>query len=139
DAQRSRTWQYILEQTEPLVVIGARSALFSPLRRVGLIVIDESHETAYKQDQAPHYHATNVAAKLAGIHRATMVLGSATPLVSDYAISVAKQRPIVRMTQTATQTTDNAKQITVVDLRDRSHFTKSAYLSNELLAALRNS
>jgi primosomal protein N' (replication factor Y) len=137
EAQRERTWQYLLEQPEPMVVIGARSALFSPVRTLGLIVIDESHETAYKQDQAPYYHAANVAAKLAELHKATLVLGSATPLVTDYAIATAKQRPIVRMTHTAAQTDDTQKTVKVVDLRERSNFTKSPYLSSELVGAIR--
>jgi primosomal protein N' (replication factor Y) len=138
DAQRERTWQRLLERREPMIVIGARSALFSPLQHVGLIVIDEAHETAYKQDQAPYYHASNVAAKLASLHKATLVLGSATPLVGDYAIAVAKGRPIIRMTQTATKTTGAEKNIEIVDLRDRSSFAKSSYLSTQLLAAIKD-
>lgn len=137
EAQRERTWQYLLEQKEPMVVIGARSALFSPIGKLGLIVIDESHETAYKQDQAPYYHAANVAAKLAELHKATLVLGSATPLVTDYAIATAKQRPIVRMTHTAAGTGDAEKTVKVVDLRERGNFTKSPYISNELIGAMR--
>jgi len=136
DATRQRSWQAMLEQHEPVVVIGARSALFSPLANVGLIAIDESHETAYKQDQAPYYHTTNVAAKLASLHHATLVLGSATPLVSDYYVAQAKGRPIVRMLKTA-KTHDFADSaVSVVDLRDRSLFSKSPYLSNELLATI---
>jgi primosomal protein N' (replication factor Y) len=118
------------------VVVGARSALFAPLANIGLIVVDEAHETAYKQDQAPYYHASAEAAKLAALHTATLVLGSATPLVGDYAIATAKQRPIIRMTQTATQTVAAAKTTTIVDLRDRANFTRSSYLSNQLLAAV---
>jgi primosomal protein N' (replication factor Y) len=137
DAQRARTWQRLLEQPEPMIVIGARSALFSPLKNLGLIVIDEAHETAYKQDQAPYYHASSVAAKLADLHQATLVLGSATPLVTDYAVATAKKRPIVRMTQTATSTTDASKTVQVVDLRDRGSFTRSPYLSTQLLNAIK--
>ncbi|HEV7454017.1 MAG TPA: primosomal protein N', partial [Candidatus Saccharimonadales bacterium] len=133
DATRERLWQYILEQTEPLIIIGARSALFSPLKNVGLIVVDESHETAYKQDQAPYYHATTVAAKLASIHRATLVLGSATPLVSDYYVAAAKNRPIIRMQQQAAVGDFGERTVQVVDLRERSNFTKSPYLSSALL------
>jgi primosomal protein N' (replication factor Y) len=137
EAQRARTWQYLLELDEPVVVIGARSALFSPLARVGLIAIDESHETAYKQDQAPYYHASSVAAKLAALHHTPLVLGSATPLVTDYAVASAKQRPIVRMTHTAAKTTEDGKTVRIVDLRERSNFTKSPILSSDLLAAVK--
>jgi primosomal protein N' (replication factor Y) len=136
EAHRERTWQHLLQQSDPMIVIGARSALFSPVGNVGLIVIDESHETAYKQDQAPYYHTTTVAAKLAALHKATLVLGSATPLVADYSNASVRQRPIIRMTQTATKTAHSQKAIQIVDLRERNKFTKSPYLSNELLAAI---
>ncbi len=133
DATRERLWQYTLGQTEPIIIIGARSALFSPLKNIGLIVIDESHETAYKQDQAPYYHTTTVAAQLARLHHATLVLGSATPLVTDYYVATAKNRPIVRM-QLPAKTSDFAERLVkVIDLRDRNNFSKSPYLSAELL------
>lgn len=61
------------------VVVGARSALFAPLSNVGLIIIDEEHEGSYKQDQAPRYHARELAARLARERGAALVLGSATP------------------------------------------------------------
>jgi primosomal protein N' (replication factor Y) len=61
------------------IVVGARSALFAPLRRVKLIVIDEEHEFSYKQGSAPRYHAREVAEHIASLHGATVVLGSATP------------------------------------------------------------
>jgi primosomal protein N' (replication factor Y) len=137
EATRERAWQYLLEQPEPVIVIGARSALFSPLRNIGLIVIDEAHETAYKQDQAPYYHTTTVAAKLAQLHQATLVLGSATPLVSDYYIATAKQRPIVRMTELA-KGNDAQSSVAVIDLKARDQFSKSPYLSNALIAAIKN-
>ncbi|HUC89923.1 MAG TPA: primosomal protein N' [Patescibacteria group bacterium] len=133
DVTRQRIWQALLEQTEPVVVIGARSALFSPLKNVGLIAVDESHETAYKQDQAPYYHATTVAAKLASLHKATIVLGSATPLVTDYYIALAKQRPIIRMLQNAKSSDFLERSVSIVDLRDRAKFTKSPHISNELI------
>lgn len=137
DAVRQRNWQRILESREPLVVIGARSALFAPLRKIGLIVVDESHETAYKQDQAPYYHATAVAAKLASLHSATLVLGSATPLITDYYVANAKQRPVVRMAESAKGAVAADVNVQVVDLRDRAHFTKSPYLSSQLITEIK--
>ncbi len=136
EAKRQQTWQTLLVRKEPSIVIGARSALFSPLPNVGLIVVDEAHETAYKQDQAPYYHATSVAAKLAELHGATLVIGSATPLVRDYYVAKEKNRPIVRMTQIAAGSVSEDRRITIVDLKDRSKFTKSPYLSNDLLQAI---
>lgn len=136
EAARRQTWQQVLQKTQPLVIVGARSALFSPLDDLGLIVVDEAHETAYKQDQAPYYHATPVAARLAALHKATLVLGSATPLVSDYFVAAAKQRPIIRMTQLAAGKETAEKRLHVVDLKDRAQFTKSAHLSQRLLESM---
>lgn len=66
------------------VVVGSRSAVFTPQPDLGLIVIDEEHEWTYKQDNPPHYHARDVAVKLAGLTGAVVVLGSATPDVTTY-------------------------------------------------------
>jgi primosomal protein N' (replication factor Y) len=136
EVTRQRLWITILTATHPLVIVGARSALFSPLTNLGLIVIDESHETAYKQDQAPYYHTSHVAGKLASLHGAVFVMGSATPLVVDYYMAEAKQRPIIRMLHTATPNENAEKHISVVDLRDKSKFTKKPYLSNELIESI---
>lgn len=136
---RQRLWVSLLKSEQPMIVIGARSALFSPLHHIGLIVIDESHETAYKQDQAPYYHAARVAAKFAELHNCTLVMGSATPSVQDYFMATAKQRPILRMQQTAAGGNEQQTQISVIDLRDRSKFSKKPYLSDELLEAIEGS
>ena len=66
------------------VMIGPRSALFTPFSNLGLIVIDEEHESSYKSDTMPKYHAVTVAKKLAELHQASLILGSATPSVSTY-------------------------------------------------------
>jgi primosomal protein N' (replication factor Y) len=130
---RQRVWLCALEERKPVIVIGPRSALFSPLRNIGLIAVDESHEAAYKQDNAPYYHASYVAAKLAELHEATLVLGSATPSVTDYAIAAAKRRPIVRLLQAATATAPHEYSMHVVDARDRKKFVTSPYLSDTLI------
>ena len=136
EVTRQRLWVSILKQKEPLVILGPRSALFSPIAAVGFIAVDEAHETAYKQDQSPYYHASRVASKLAELHRAPIILGSATPLVTDYYMAEAKGRPILRMEQTARQDVSNESSVSVVDLRDRSKFTKKSYLSDELISAV---
>lgn len=83
DRERSANWQRA-SGDEPVVVIGPRSALFAPLRDVGLIVLDEEHDSSYKQDTAPRYHARAVAEQLAMFHAALLILGSATPDVETY-------------------------------------------------------
>ncbi len=135
DATRQKLWVRCLRQAEPVIVIGPRSALFMPLRDIGLIAIDEAHETSYKQDQAPYYQTARVASVLAGLHNAPIVLGSATPLVTDYFMAEAKKRPIIRLTGTARQPPGNEdRSISIVDLKDHSKFTRKPYLSDELIA-----
>jgi primosomal protein N' (replication factor Y) len=136
--EKLTAWQRILIATEPIVVIGARSALFSPLANVGLIVVDEAHEPAYKQEQAPYYHALRVASMLRSNHQASLVLGTATPSVVDYYYAERKQAPIITMQTLATASEATQRRI-VVNLTDRSLFARSAYLSTPLLEEIRAS
>lgn len=80
--ERYDQWDFI-RSGAARVVVGARSALFTPLRDVGLIVIDEEHEGSYKQDSSPRYHARDVAAWMAQRSGAAVVLGSATPSIES--------------------------------------------------------
>jgi len=84
ESQRAHEWQR-LRSGEAQVAIGVRSAIFAPLDRLGLIVVDEEHEPTFKQDDpAPRYHAREVAFKRADLASAVVVLGSATPSVESY-------------------------------------------------------
>ncbi len=131
-AERRTIWYELLARTTPAIVIGPRSALFSPLRNLGLIVLDESHDNAYKNESAPHYQASRVAAKLASLHGATLVLGSATPSIEDYYLAGLKNRPIVAMQNLAKQTTETLA-ITMVDMRESQAFSRNRLVSNALL------
>src|SRR5688500_6234254 len=82
--ERHRFWQQISNGMAD-VVVGARSAVFAPLRNVGIIVVDEEHESSYKQDTAPRYHARDVAIKRGQIENVPVLLGSATPSLESYA------------------------------------------------------
>lgn len=81
--ERFDEWQRIRNGESP-VVIGARSAIFAPLRKIGLIIIDEEHESSYKQEENPKYHARTIAKWRAQKHQAVLILGSATPAVESY-------------------------------------------------------
>jgi primosomal protein N' (replication factor Y) len=81
--QRHKYWQQI-SQGGADVVVGARSAVFAPLPDLGVIVVDEEHESSYKQDQAPRYHGRDVAIKRAQIEDVPVILGSATPSLESY-------------------------------------------------------
>jgi len=82
DSERARQWQRLL-QGKATVAVGARSALFAPVRNLGLIVIDEEHETSFKQDSTPRYHARQMAIERGQIEDAVVVLGSATPTLES--------------------------------------------------------
>lgn len=131
-AERRNVWYRLLLRQQPCVVIGPRSALFSPLRAIGLIVLDEAHDKAYKNESAPHYHASRVAAKLASLHGATLVLGSATPSVEDVYLAQMKQRPIIAMNALA-KASDASVTTTMVDMRDRTNFSRHPLLSTLLI------
>lgn len=81
--QRHKFWQQIL-QGQADVVVGARSAVFAPTPRLGMIVVDEEHESSYKQDTAPRYHARDVAIKRAQLENIPVLLGSATPSLESW-------------------------------------------------------
>ncbi|MHC4943059.1 MAG: replication restart helicase PriA [Planctomycetota bacterium] len=83
DRERLSQWKMIQEGGAD-VVIGARSAVFAPMPNLGLIVVDEEHETSFKQQNVPHYHARDVALKRAEIEGAIAILGSATPSLEAF-------------------------------------------------------
>jgi primosomal protein N' (replication factor Y) len=135
-AARRKAWQHILAQQAPHIVIGPRSALFTPLHNIGLIVIDEAHDQAYKQEQTPYYQASRVAAKLAELHHAQLVLGTATPPITDYYTFYEKKLPIIPMTSSAIESIHAEPSIVIVDQKDRGLFTRSPWLSTPLIAAI---
>ena len=85
DAERVEIWQKQLSDNPYDVILGARSAVFLPFQRLGLVIIDEEHETSYKQqDPAPRYHARSAAIVLAQMFKAKTLLGTATPSLESY-------------------------------------------------------
>lgn len=133
-------WLKILTSTEPIIVVGPRSALFMPVKDIGLVIVDEAHDDSFKQKSAPFYQSTRVAAKLSEITGSKLILGTATPLISDYYLFNEKNIPIIRMIKPAA-----AKEkvidpnIEIINLADRSMFTKSTWLSNPLLESIQRS
>jgi len=131
-AKRKQIWLKILESAEPQVVVGPRSALFAPLASVGLIIVDEAHEPAYKQEQSPRYSALRVASQLGTLAGAKVVYGTATPLVSDYYLADEK-KAVVRMTQQALGGSAEDVKTVVIDLKDRKNFGSNPYISKQLI------
>jgi primosomal protein N' (replication factor Y) len=96
--ERSQIWQR-LKNGETAILLGARSAIFAPFARLGVIILDEEHETTYQQEEDPKYHAREVALIRARHHKATVVLGSATPSIQSYYLAEQKQYHLMKMTQ----------------------------------------
>jgi primosomal protein N' (replication factor Y) len=131
-AQRNVQWQKI-RSGEADVVIGARSAVFAPLSKLGLIVVDEEHEPNYKQDTAPRYNARDVAIKRAQLSNAHCILGSATPSLETLFNSRSKKYfSLVRLPK---RVMDLAfPEMKLVDLRDEFHTKEGISLISEPLA-----
>lgn len=131
DAERHLIWEKLLEIDDPQVIIGPRSALFAPVKNLGLIIIDEAHESAYYQENAPKYSALRLASFIAKTEKITCLLGTATPLISDYYVANAKNSLVPLKTKA--KDTALAPEVKIIDLREKENFTKNRYFSNELL------
>src|SRR3989338_1309802 len=137
-AKRKQLWFQVLEASGPVVVIGPRSALFAPIKDLGLIVVDEAHEPAYKQEQSPRYYALRVASQLGLICQAKVILGTATPSIADYYLADEHQA-VVRMTKLAIDHSHGEPKAEVIDIKDRRNFSRNPYLSNRLITAMKAS
>ena len=135
EAERHLIWKNALTSKEPVVVIGPRSALFTPVPNLGLIVIDECHEPSFKQEQTPRYSALRAAAVLAERSGARLVLGSATPSVSDYYLATQTGRPVISMPTPARKNTVKPE-VELIDMTKKNHFTRHRFFSNQLLTRI---
>ncbi|HYA51186.1 MAG TPA: primosomal protein N', partial [Streptosporangiaceae bacterium] len=113
EAERADAWR-ALHRGERRVAVGARSAVFAPVARLGILVVDEEHEASYKNGEAPRYHARDVAAVRARLERARLILGSATPSAE----SMARVGPHLRLIRLPDRIGARAlPPVEVVDLR----------------------
>jgi len=135
ESRRHAVWKEALESTAPRIVIGARSALFTPLPNIGAILVDEAHEPSYKQEQAPRYSALRAATVLGRLHGAKVVFGSATPNVTDRYLADQSGRPILHLNKPARDNTA-ASVLTLVDMKNRSNFNGHRFLSKQLINQL---
>lgn len=132
--ERRTTWLKLLHSQEPLIVIGPRSALLSPLHNLGLIIIDEAHEGAYYQENTPRYSALRLASFMASTLKIPCLLGTATPSIVDYYL--ARQHHSLIELSTKAKTTAKPPETKVVDLRDKANFCRNRYFSDALLAEI---
>ena len=137
ESERAKVWQECLESNEPLIVIGPRSALFMPIRNLGLAVIDECHEPSYIQDRSPRYNTLRAAATLANATKSKLILGSATPLIADYFVAKKLNRPIIEMKKLARKNAVKSTTL-IIDLTKRENFiSESKIFSRQLLKEMR--
>jgi primosomal protein N' (replication factor Y) len=130
EGERHDEW-YKIHSGRARIVIGARSAVFAPLKNLGLIVVDEEHETTYKQEEAPRYHARDVAVVRAKIEKCVVVLGSATPSLESYHNAVIGKYRLATLTQRVDQ--KQMPLMRVVDLRQERRKEKKAIILSEKL------
>ena len=139
-AARRDIWYGIYHSKVPLVVIGPRSALFLPLSNIGTIIIDEAHDTSYKQQQAPYYTTLHLAGALAKSLGAGLIYGSATPNTTDYKVAIDKKHNIVTLKERPVATTSKlGNTFKVINTKDRGLFSKNQTLSDDVINAIRSS
>ena len=130
EGERHDEWHKI-HSGRARIVIGARSAIFAPLKNLGLIVVDEEHETTYKQEEAPRYHARDIAIVRAKIEKCVAVLGSATPSLESYHNAAIGKYQLVTLTQRIDE--KQMPLMRIVDLRQERRKQKSATILSEKL------
>lgn len=134
--QRAGIWSRLFSEAEPLIIVGPRSSLFMPIDNIGLIVVDEFHESAYKQESQPFYHANRVASVLSRLYSAKLIFGSATPPVIDYFQAEQKNVPIVKMVKSAMTGKKPSSSVVPVNLLDQEQKSSYPLISNALIAHL---
>ncbi|OZI13282.1 primosomal protein N' [Bacillaceae bacterium SAS-127] len=123
-------WRKI-QRKEVKVVVGARSAIFAPFENLGIIIIDEEHETSYKQEENPRYHARETAIKRAQHYHCPVILGSATPALESFARA---QKGVYKLLTLSKRMNDQAlPEVEIVDMREelrdgnRSMFSRALF------------
>lgn len=120
DAERVEIWQKQLSKNPYDVILGARSAVFLPFQKLGLVIVDEEHETSYKQqDPAPRYHARSAAIVLAQMYKARTLLGTATPSLESYHNAKTGKYGLVELKERYQGI--ELPEIQVVDIADLQH------------------
>ena len=138
DNERVDIWKRLLDSNEPSVVIGVRSSVFLPYSNLGLIIVDEEHDSSYKQqDPAPRYNGRNAALVLAQMHGAKTVLGSATPAIEVYHNALSGRYGLVKLlTRYGDIRMPDVKVIDTIDARKRREM--QGLFSNELITNCRS-
>ncbi|UJF25799.1 primosomal protein N' [Planococcus sp. 107-1] len=127
-------WRKI-QRGEVKVVVGARSAIFAPFRNLGLIILDEEHESSYKQDDSPRYHARDMAIWRSQYHNCPVILGSATPSLESYARAQKGVYELLVLEQRAKN--QPLPEVQIVDMREELRSGNRSMFSIPLAEAIR--
>lgn len=136
-SERRIIWERIETCDQPQIIVGPRSALFYPVKNIGLIVVDEFHDSAYKQEQMPRYNALRIAGQLSRLNQSILLLGSATPPIEDYFYALAKGAEVHRLTEKPNKISSQ-KNVYIADLRDSSELSTYPLLSKSLLTHMQS-
>ena len=130
--ERVEIWNNLLNDEGYQIILGVRSSIFLPFRDLGIVIVDEEHETSYKQqDPAPRYHARNAAIMLANMHGAKVLLGSATPSLESFHNSQTGKYAYVSLDKRFEET--ELPEITVVDIKELKRKKRMKGLFSPLL------
>lgn len=129
DGERYDEWRRI-EKGDAQVVVGARSAIFAPIKNLGVIIMDEEHETSYKQEDMPRYHARDVAQWRGQYHHCPVVLGSATPSLESRARAQKGVYQWLRLTKRING--KDLPHVQLVDMRQAGRYAPTTNISQEL-------
>ncbi|MHB9094342.1 MAG: primosomal protein N', partial [Eubacteriales bacterium] len=125
----------LIKEGRVKVVVGARSAVFAPFTNLGLIIVDEEHETSYKQEDSPKYHAREVAVARARLCSGVVVLGSATPSLESYTRAVAGKYRLLDLDSRVQDRPLPA--VEVIDLREEMHAGHRSIFSRRLIEKIK--
>ena len=118
------------------IVIGARSAIFAPVKDPGLIIVDEEHEPAYKQENPPKYHARDLAVVRCNLEKCTVVLGSATPSLETFQNTQLKKYQMVKMTERADGASLPLTRVVDMRIEAKKHKGRDAIISDILRSSV---
>lgn len=122
--ERFDTWNKIVKQ-EASIIIGARSAIFAPVKNLGLVIIDEEHDTSYQSEMTPKYNAKEVASYLAKENSCPLILGSATPDMLSFKKAKEGEYELLELTQRANKS--HLPNVEIIDLREELAKRKPFY------------
>ena len=131
--ERYDQWQKI-KSGKAKIIIGARSAIFAPVKNLGIIIIDEEHDSSYKSEMTPRYNAKEIAEVLAKKNRIPLILGSATPDINTYYKAINNEIVLLELTKRANKA--SLPNVEIVDLREELANGNRSMISTKLFSEI---